>query len=381
MKKGYTKVFIIEAIMIIFLLINSLAVNILSNYSLVLFLFLSLCLFKIFFDFEKDKHRNTNDVILYLIIYLLIVLIIYYAIGLFTGYVRIPNYYSLYGIFNIILPIVLTILLSEFFRYQLLRKSEGNLKLIILTTILFILVDVTNSIYFADFTTGYSIIVFIGLTLLPSICKNIFSTYTSSQTGYKPAIILSLCISLYKYLLPIIPDFNEYFLSMFLLFVLTVITLIIVKVLRNNSDAEQVTDSKHTKRLFALAYVFEAIFAIILIYFVSGYFKYYAIAIASNSMYPTFERGSVAIIEKIEGNYNDLEVGDIIAYHYENRIIAHRIAKITEIDEKKYFYTKGDSNKSIDNYVVRQEMIMGTIDVYIPFIGYPTVWINELLAD
>lgn len=381
MKKGYTKVLIIELIMIAFLVLNSFVVNVLSNYMLVLFLFLSLCLYKIFFDFEKDKHRNTNDIIIYLVIYLLIVFVLYYAIGFITGFVRIPNYYNLYGIFNIILPIILTTLISEFFRYQLLRKSEGNLKLIILTGILFILVDVTNSIYFADFTSGYNSIVFIGITLLPSICRNIFCTYTSAKTGYKPAIILSLCINLYKYLLPIIPDFNEYLLSMFSLIVLVVITLLLVKVLKNETDNEIELDSKNQRKAFIAAYVFEIIFAIILVYFVSGYFKYYAIAIASNSMYPTFERGAVAIIKKIDENFESLEIGDIIAYHYENRIIAHRIEKIAEVNGSKYYYTKGDANESIDNYVVREEMIMGTINIYIPFIGYPTVWLNELLAD
>ena len=381
MKKGYTKVLIIELVMIAILLLNSFVVNILSNYSLVLFLFLSLCLFKIFFDFEKDKHRNTKDLILYLIIYLLIIFIIYYIIGIFTGYVRMPSYYNLYGLWNFIIPITLKILLSEFFRYQLLRKSEGNFKLIILTTLLFILVDVTNAIYYADFSSGYSIIVFIGLTLLPSICRNIFATYTSSQTGYKPALILVLCLELYRYLLPIIPDFNEYFQSMFSLIILTLITLIFVRTIKTNLGPEEEVDSKQSKKIFTIAYIIEAIFALVLIYFVSGYFKYYAIAIASNSMYPTFERGSVAIIKKIDEDYNSLEVGDIIAYHYENRIIAHRIEKIAEIDGNKYFYTKGDANEDIDNYVVRQNMIMGTIDTYIPFIGYPTVWINELLTD
>ena len=98
-------------------------------------------------------------------------------------------------------------------------------------------------------------------------------------------------------------------------------------------------------------------------------------------MNPTFDRGSVAIIKKIEKNYSDLEVGDIIAYKYNNKIIAHRINRITEIDNSRYFYTKGDSNDDIDNYVVRENMIMGIIQTYIPFIGYPTVWINELLAE
>ena len=58
-------------------------------------------------------------------------------------------------------------------------------------------------------------------------------------------------------------------------------------------------------------------------------------------MYPTFERGSVAIIKKIGEDHSKLDIGEIIAYHYENKIIAHRIAKITEINGKKYFYTKG----------------------------------------
>lgn len=381
MKKGYTKILLIETIMITILLLNSFVTHFLSNYVLVLFLFLSLCLFKIFFDFEKDKHRNTNDVIIYLIIYLLIVFVVYYAIGLITEYVRMPNYYNLYGFFTFILPTILIVLISEFLRYQLLRKSEGNLKLITLTTILFILVDVTNAIYFSNFSSGYEAIVFIGITLLPSICKNVFSSYTSSKTGYKPAIILNLCIGLYKYLLPIVPNFNEYFQSMFSLIVLTGLTFMLYRVIRKDLKEEEI-DTKHSTRPMIFAYVIEVMIAIILIYFVSGYFQYYAVAIASGSMYPTFDRGSVVIIRKIDdNNYDNLKIGDIIAYKYDNRIIAHRIAKIADIDNTRYFYTQGDANNSLDNYVVREDMIMGTINIYIPFIGYPTVLINELLTD
>lgn len=381
MKKGYTKILIIEAIMIVFLLFNSFLVNVLSNYLLVLFLFLSLCLYKIFFNFEKDKHRNTKDIMLYLVIYLLIIFIISYVIGIFTGFVKMPNYYTWYGFSKFVLPTALIIIISEFLRYQLLQKSEGNSKLIILTSILFILVDISNAIYFADFSSAYMIIVFIGLTLLPSIGKNVFSTYTSIHTGYKPALVLNLVMGLYKYLLPIIPDFNEYFQSMLSLMVLTLLTFIISKIIKNNSNEQEEIDSKYSKKLMVFAYISEAIIAFILIYFLSGYFRYYAIAIASGSMNPTFDRGSVAIIKKIDNDYDQLEVGDIIAYKYGNKIIAHRINRITEIDETRYFYTKGDSNKEIDNYVVRENMIMGTINTYIPFIGYPTVWINELLAD
>lgn len=381
MRKGYTKVLIIELIMIILLLINSFVLNVFYNYFLVLFLFLSLCLYKVFFDFEKDKHRNTNDILIYLIIYLLITLIIYYLLGFITGYVRIPNYYNWYGLITFIIPITLTVIISEFLRYQLLRKSEGNFKLIILTTILFILLDISNAIYYSDLSSGYTILVFIGLTLIPSICKNIFSTYTSSKTGFKPAIVLNLCLGLYRYLIPILPDFSEYFHSMFSLIILTGITFVFFKILKKDMGEQNEIESRVQKIHMKIWYICEILLAFILVYFVSGYFKYYAIAIASNSMYPTFERGSVAIIKKIDNNYEELDEGEIIAYHYENKIIAHRIAKITEINGKKYFYTKGDANNNLDNYVIGEEMIMGTINHYIPFIGYPTVLLNELFTE
>ena len=287
MKKGYTKVLIIELVMIFILIINSFVINILSNFLLVLFLFLSLCLFKIFFAFEKDKHRNTNDILIYLAIYLLVTIIIYYATGLITGYVRTPNYYTFYSLTTFILPVILTIVSSEFLRYQLLRKSEGSFKLIVLTTILFILVDITNPIYFADFSSGYAVLVFIGLTLLPSICKNIFSTYTSSKTGFKPAMILNLSLGLYRYLLPIVPDFNEYFQSMFSLVVLTGITFLMFRVLKKESNTITETDSKNHKKVMTIWYIGEVLIALVLIYFVSGYFKYYAIAIASNCVSPS----------------------------------------------------------------------------------------------
>jgi len=381
-KKGYTKVFIIEIILITLLLFNSFVKNIFSDYLLVLFLFLSLCLFKIFFDFEKDKHRNTKDIIIYISIYLLVVLIIFYALGLFTGYARIPNYYTFDGLFNFIIPITLTIIISEFLRYQLLRKSEGNFKLIILTTILFILVDISNAIYYGNFSTAYYVMVFIGLTLIPSVGKNIFSTYTSSKTGYKPVIFFNIFIGLYRYLLPIKPDFNEYLQSIISLYVLVLITVILLRILKDESIVELETESTTTKRMGIFIFILETLVAFILVYFVSGYFRYYAIAIASDSMRPEFDRGSVAIIRKIDPDeYSDLKVGDIVAYNREDIIVAHRIAKIVEVDDKRYFYTKGDANKNIDNYVVGQEMILGTINTYIPFLGYPTVLLNELLTD
>ena len=48
------------------------------------------------------------------------------------------------------------------------------------------------------------------------------------------------------------------------------------------------------------------------------------------------------------------------------------------IDNEPIFYTKGDANHDIDNYKITKDMIIGIVNVKIPYIGYPTVWVNEL---
>ena len=45
---------------------------------------------------------------------------------------------------------------------------------------------------------------------------------------------------------------------------------------------------------------------------------------------------------------------------------------------KYYVYTKGDANPKEDNYVVEQETIMGTVKAVVPYVGLPTVWLNEI---
>ena len=75
--------------------------------------------------------------------------------------------------------------------------------------------------------------------------------------------------------------------------------------------------------------------------------------------------------------YDSLKVGDIIAYEYNKVIIIHRIEKIVFDRGQYYYYTKGDYNKNVDNWYVEEKMIKGIVRYKIPYIGYPTVWINE----
>ena len=114
-----------------------------------------------------------------------------------------------------------------------------------------------------------------------------------------------------------------------------------------------------------------------IVYLTSGYFKYYALSIATGSMSPEIKIGDVVIVEKIE-NKNELKEGQVIAFNYHGVTVVHRLVEIVEEKGENYYYTKGDDNKGKDNYIVYEDMIIGKIVVKIPYIGLPSVWLNNL---
>lgn len=376
MKKSYKKVLFIEILLFILLVINSVFKNFLQNYFICLFLFLSILLFRLFFGFEKHKKENLKKYIIKISIYIIIVVFIYYLFGFATGFAHNKLYYNFYSFYTFMLPIILTASFSEFLRYQLLKKSEGNSFLIVFTTIIFILINVTNSIYYASFSSIYNVIVFIGITLLPSISTSILGTYINIKIGYKPMIFYLIIFNLMNYLLPIIPDYNEFLLSVFNLLVPTILLYIIMSSF--NDVLQREVDIRTNKTKERILIVVTIIVCTTTIYFTCGYFRFYAIAIGSGSMSPTFNKGDVVIVEKIKNQFNKLSTGDIIAYNHDDKIIIHRLVKIISVNGEDYYYTKGDANDNIDNYKVEKKQILGTVKVYFPFVGYPTVWLSEL---
>lgn len=375
MKKSYKKMLIFQLIIFVIFFLNSFVSNILGSYNIVLFLLLSLVLFKFVFGFEKDRHVYTKDIIFEVVIMLLIYFIFLYLLGIFIDFARTGDYYNWYGLKTFILPLILTIVLKEFLRYMMLKKSEGSKLLLILTVILFIFLDITDNIFYGKFDTSYNIFMFTALSLIPAISNNIVFSYISKKVGYKPIILYLLIVELYAYLLPIIPDLNEY---------LTAIAGLILPIVfgfRVHSFFEREKDEyveRDYKKNGIGGLIVPGILTIIIVYFTSGYFKYHAMAIASGSMSPKINKGDVVIVEKIDSNYERLQEGMIIAFEHSGVVVVHRIIDIVDDGKEKIFYTKGDNNGSKDNYPVYENMIVGIVNLHIPFVGLPTVWLNEM---
>ena len=375
MKRGYKRLLIFELIMFFILVLNSFFWNILGSYSTVIFLLLTIVIFKKLFGIERDKHRYTQDIIFDTIIFLLIFFLLYYLFGIVIGFAKTDNYYSLEGIKTFIIPVILTTIIKEFLRYQVIMKSEGSKLLTILTVIMFILLDVTNPIYYNGFANKYDSFIFVALTLLPSISTNIVCSYLTYKVGYKPNLVYLLVINLYQYLLPIIPNPNEYIASI-VNFLLPILLGYKLSGFFRLAIDEEVERDYNKKTMISL--IIPTIIVIVLVYFTSGYFKYYAVAIASGSMEPEIYKGDVVIVEKLDGDLSKLKKGQVIAYRYHGIIVVHRIIKILNENGEYFIYTKGDANSNEDNYVVEQSMVLGKVNVRLPFVGLPTVWLNEL---
>lgn len=374
MKKSYIKIILFISILSFIFLSNSFVFRKLETTGLNIIMLLSLVVFYMILGFEKDRHRYVKDVILEIVIFLIAFFLIYYLFGIIIGFAKNTNYFTIKSFLNIIIPIILYIFIKEFLRYQLLKKSSESWILIVLTCVFFIIMD--NVIALESHILGFNRDTFllIAVSILPSITENILCTYLGIKEGYKPGIVYLLIINLYKYLMPIVPNPSEYLYSLIFL----IIPILLLKKIINwyKSDRTDALEREyyHQRQKTLVIFLPLIICAFCLVYFVSGYFRYYAIAIASNSMIPNIYKGDVVIVDKY---FKDIKQGDILAYNYDNKVVVHRVYKIINTNGEYYIYTKGDANQDYDKYKITQDMFVGIVKAKIPLIGYPTVLLNE----
>ena len=95
------------------------------------------------------------------------------------------------------------------------------------------------------------------------------------------------------------------------------------------------------------------------------------LAVQSDSMSPTFNKGDLIFIQKCDTS--KLEVGDIVTFHTiidnEYALNTHRIDSIDELNGMRSFTTKGDNNDVVDTHVISDGDIVGKYLFAIPHMG------------
>ncbi|MCD6301171.1 MAG: signal peptidase I [Staphylothermus sp.] len=265
----------------------------------------------------------------------------------------------------------------EVLRRVLLDRYVGigfsSAKLLIISIIM-LLFSITLS-KLITFSIGYLpeiLVLFINSTVL---------TIIGYFRGFKSQLVLSILNIFLFSISPILLNVMgaiKYMLESFIIF-----TQFLVFYYFNTMNA----DIKHINEYVLLSRfreVIRAMFSILskiffvaaIIFMISFLIGFRGLAIVSNSMSPTINRGDLVFID-----INDHEVnkGDIIAFTYEDKIILHRVYRV---DNQTYtILTKGDANKNIDPWIVTNNNYVGKYVFSIPLLGYPSIFLSSLFTN
>ncbi len=315
----------------------------------------------IIFYYQDLKISNKKEINITLTISI-IFFILYLTSGFIFGFNKEHSNYSLINFFINVWKVILPICGIEIIRYKLLRSNKNHFGFRALITIIIIL----SEINFRALFLSHNIIFFHYFTsiIIPIIAQNILFTYLSLNSHYDIPIIIKLFNELPKVVLPITPSSNWFIEGSFAIIKVLIIYYLFKYFIFRKKNIN------HFTRNIAL-YPLTIITSILLVLFMLGLFPYQPIAILSNSMNPTFKRGDVVIYKKEE----NIMPGNIIVFQYQNQIIVHRVISINE-----YYVTKGDANNSVDYIKVQKKDIKGVYKFSIKYLGYPSIWLNELFS-
>ena len=310
------KILFIYVLLITYITIKILSVNIgalsISNELNVgiwgaLFL-VSLFLTKNDYNRYLDQYDKVQTTFIVVVGYLMI----YFIVGLFTGYQY--NAYSLTprGIITNTILFMPIIIFQEYVRQVLVNYSDGKSKWIALITIMFILISLNFNSVFNDFRNAESGFKYLCSDLIPLVARNFVFTYLAYVSSCKPVILYRLLTTAVSIYLPILPNINWFYTGLF-----GILVPIILYILINYSQIklERKLTRQEEKRSRPISYLPTLIIIFLIVGFVVGLFKYQPVAVVSDSMFPLFSRGDMIIVEQLKGEeINKLKVGDVIKF-------------------------------------------------------------------
>lgn len=172
MIKSEKKILAIEIILSIFFFLNIFFKKIVNDYLVIIILLITSLLIYLSAGYEKDTNINGHErrkLLQYVTFYCLGFLIMEYGLGLLIGYVKTPYKRNLLAILQNSFPTILIILLSEHLRYMIIKKGSKKNFILFLTTLLFILIDLTLNVRYYDLKVFSELLELICAIFLPSL--------------------------------------------------------------------------------------------------------------------------------------------------------------------------------------------------------------------
>lgn len=381
MVKSEKRILILEIVLSIIFLLNIFVKRIFNEYMILFIILIAMGIINFLMGYEKDRDINKitkKQIIKYVVFYCFGFLVIEYGLGLILGYIKSPYKRDLLSIFSNVFSTVLIILSSEHFRYMIVSKGKNKKIILILSVLLFVLIDSSIFVKLYDLKELDDLLSFSTAVVLPSIFKNFILTILTYKYGFKQNIAYRLIMELYIYIVPFTPNLGIYLDSVLLM----AFPIILSRIVAYGFDKEKKKDYRDNnsikrKIITAVAILITSI----LIMLNSNLFRFWTAAVGSGSMEPTIKIGDAILVDKsYQKHLNKLKVGDILVFKIGKKIFTHRIIKIEEDNGNYSINTKGDRKGQLeDNWTVTNKDVIGIVKFRIKYIGYPTVWLSRIL--
>lgn len=370
---------ILEIVLFCFLIFNTINIG---SYSLPI-IFVALLVFLIVIllttRYRSPLNKRNSDVIMIVIGLSVIFIGFLYFASYFGGYdINYSSIFKNYITKTTWMMTFLIVIITEIIRYVLTlvdyrREKYGILSKIVMF-INYILIDfiiIGKSYSLATLSGFYD---FFGLFLIQSVSKNLLLNYLSKNYGYSPCLWYRLIVELYIYFMPFVPRINL-LIKATILFVFPYFVFYIVKSL---TERRHLPLSRSRNPIDKISTIIFTIIFLVLVVLVSCEFRFAMIAVGSESMNGTINKGDAVIYERYDSKEQELKVGDIIVFKKNDILIIHRIYKVYPLDkDEKVYQTKGDNNEVVDNWLITNDEIVGIVKVRVLWIAWPSVLLNE----
>ena len=327
------------------------------------------------YGFQSCKlNEIRKKVLLEVLIGIGIYFLLIYVLGIFTGYLK--NGYSL-EIMSIIkngLVPLLSVIALEIFRYIFVSSNKDTREVISYATMAIILFDIVLSFYQIN-DSLQSIFIYITITIIPIIFKNVVLTYLTYQVGYHSCLMYVIPLSIYIFILPSIPNLGNYLYS-----ILGVVLPVLIYIYANRMITNNLSEKK-SKWQFIKIFVIDLpliIVSSIIILLISGIMKYKLIGINTTKLETRVDRGDLVLVHKIK--YENYNKGDLIVYQRDNKVIIDEVAK--KENDKIYIIKEYNTDEEDTYEVIPEGIILGKYNNFrISKIAYPTIWFTEAIGD
>lgn len=325
---------------------------------------------------KRSIHSHyKRQVLLIVSVAALVYLMLYYLSGIEYGFViSQKGNLSFLSFVRDILPLTVIILSTELLRTVLVGQRFKWLAPITYLIGVVSVIVCAGGIPSIDSQFGFA--EFYGETLFPALTANLLFTHLARRYGMLPGAVYRLILSTYIYVIPVYSDVPR-ILPAFVMLLMPVLLMLFVELL---FDKKRRRARERTGKLSLIPTALIGVVMVSIVLLITCQFRYGIIVIATESMTGEINKGDAVVFESYE-HIGEIEENDVIVFEENERQVVHRVVKIETVNGQRQYITKGDANEGVDPGYRTDEDIVGVVRLRVLYIGYPSLWIREILSQ